>query len=107
MSAYPQHAGSKGGGAGATAANKITNSGLRNTLQRAVIGLYAGPFDWTPDEAAASLGYHPADIRPRFSELVLAGYDRKGNLIRPPLLRKTHTTRFSFRGNPQHVYEKI
>jgi hypothetical protein len=107
VSDYPNRAGYKTGGASALAANKITDNGLRHTLRLAVMRLFDSRDDWTPDEAAERLGQHPADIRPRFSELILAKYDRDGHLIQPAYLWKTEVMRFSSRGNPQHVYEKL
>jgi hypothetical protein len=107
MSDYPRSAGHKVGGASAMAAEKVMATGMRQTLRRAVMRLFETRGDWTPDEAANLLGYHPADIRPRFSELILAEHDRQGNVIRPAYLRKTRVMRLSARGNSQHVYEQV
>ena len=49
----------------------------------------------TPDECAASIGQHPMDVRPRFSELAA---------MSPPRIVPTGEKRPSARGNPQAVW---
>lgn len=104
---YPAHAGFKDTGAGKMAAEKITKSGRRQTLEEKVIALFVRSPRWTPDEAASALGLEVGDIRPRFSELCSAKRNARGEIVRPVFLHKSTQLRESKRDNPQHVYVKI
>lgn len=104
---YPHRAGHKVGGASQAAADKITDSGRKDSLEQRVLALFERRDDWTPDEAAEAMSKHPADIRPRFSELRLPRVDKNGLIMRGPAIEKTSEIRTSSRGNPQHVYRRL
>lgn len=107
---YPRRAGYKVMGASKLAADRITDSGAKETIEQKIIGLFRrSGQSWTPDEAAFALKIKTKGARPRFSELCLDKYDEAGRLIRPAFLRKTDDMieGASEDGMAQHVYTML
>lgn len=107
---YPTHAGSKGGGASRLAADKITYSGAKESIERRVMRLFLETGkSYTADEVASKLGVKTKNARPRLSELCLNKTDKNGRVTRPKFLNKSQKIidGASEDGAPQHVYERI
>lgn len=107
---YPARAGYKALGASKLAADRITDSGAKETIEEKIIGLFRRSGQaWTPDEAAFALKIKTKGVRPRFSELCLDKYDEAGRLVRPAFLRKTEQMidGASEDGMAQHVYAML
>lgn len=110
INSYPARAGYRVAGASKIAADRITDSGVKETIEEKIIGLFRrSGQSWTPDEAAFSLGIKTKGARPRFSELCLDKYDESGRLVRPAFLRKTEEliNGASEDGMAQHVYAML